>query len=38
LLLLKFRRGVKDFLEGIEDGNAVSENAIRKQESVEEVD
>ena len=36
--MLKFRRGVKDFLEGIEDGNAIGKNAIRKQEGVEEVD
>ena len=38
LLLLKFCRSVKDFLEGIEDGNAIGKNAIRKQEGVEEVD
>ena len=35
---LGVRRSVKDFLEGIEDGDAIGEDAIRQQESVEEID
>ena len=35
---LGVRRSVKDFLEGIEDGDAIGEDSIRQQESVEEID
>lgn len=32
------RRSVKDFLESVEYGDAIGENAISQQESVEEID
>lgn len=32
------RRSVKDFLEGVEDSDAIGKNAISQQERVEEID